>query len=138
MTFGTRFKLGVIAARTVNGIAGRREVPGGQGAEQRPIHFLREGRVTIAGAQARLDMADWDLVIERAQAPEESTGGVALDERRIDVVGFEKSAEPGGEPAGKVPQGLPRTHHPEVVIAANAESAKYLVNHVAVLRSGQS
>jgi len=59
---------------------GGAEIPLGQRRGQAPVHFLRERRIQVTGAQTRLDMADRHALIEGRERGRENGGGVALQQ----------------------------------------------------------
>ena len=68
-------------AQEVGAVAfGRREVQPRDASGEDAVGFLRPRRLEVAGAQAGLDVADRDVVVERRQRRAERGGGVALNE----------------------------------------------------------
>ena len=64
----------------------RREVQRGELRGEPAVHLLRERVVAVVGAQARLDVEDRHLLVERGQAGDERRGRVALHHDRVGSV----------------------------------------------------
>ena len=101
--------------------------------EEGAIQFLGKWRVAIVRAQAGLDMADWNFVVESGEPPNESGGRVALDKHGIHGMIGKIRAEFCGEDRGKVPELLAWSHDLKIHIGRDAEILEDLLYHLAVL-----
>ena len=115
----------------------RREVQIGDVADQRPVHFLREGRILVPCAKSCLNVADLDLMVEGCQRTGEGRGGVAVDQNEVGLRLLKHllHAEQGlGRDRG---ERLALFHDIEVIIALEMENIHHGVQHFAVL-AGQA
>ncbi len=113
---------------------GRRKVQVGEPGGQPAVHLLRPRRMDVARPQARLDMADRHLRVERGQRGGEGRGRVALHEHPIRTqIGIDlgDALQHRGRDVSKA---LTRAHQIEVAIGADGEQVEHLVQHLAVLR----
>ena len=89
--------------------------------------------MALAGAQARLDVADAHALVEGGQRAGECRRGVALDQhpvrpRALDQVG--EAAQAFGQHVREV---LVVAHHAQVEVGLQAELVHQVVDHLAVL-----
>ncbi len=71
-------------APQIVGIRGdRREMQAGDRCDQLAVHFLRPGRVDVAGTQPRFHMGDRYLLVERGERCRKSGRRVALDDEPV-------------------------------------------------------
>ena len=114
--------------------AAEREVQRRNIADERAVHLLREGGIPVIGPQARLDMADRDLLIKGRQRPSKRRGRVARAPER----------GPAAPPAGPAPcrararvvmddSVLLLLHDVQVILRRQAEDLHNGVQHLAVL-----
>jgi hypothetical protein len=98
-----------------------------------PVHLLRPRPVDVAGAQAGLDMADRDAVMERGQGRGHRRGGIAMHQH---VVGADLRVErvkPFEQPGTQAIEGLVGHHDIEVMVGGDLEQRHHLVEHRPVL-----
>ena len=110
-----------------------REVVGRNAARHLPVHFLRPGAVEVARAQARLHMADGNLLIESCDSGGGRCCRVAMDQNHIRLDFLQDIAHAGKHPCGHVVEILALLHDVQVVIRHDLEDAQHLVQHLAVL-----
>ena len=112
-------------------------VPGGDRRDEAPVHLLGEGLPAAVRAQPCLHVADGNLGVEGGQRHGERRGGVAVHEHDV---GRRAAQHVRGalQYAGREPrQRLALAHGVQVVVHAQAEQARHLVEHLAVLRGRQ-
>lgn len=110
-----------------------REVVPGDDVDRLAVKLLGPGAVDVARAQARLDVADWDLQVEARQRGGEARRGVAVDEDRVGPLILEYGLELEQNVAGHVEQRLTRPHDRQVVVGRHAKYPQHLLEHFAVL-----
>ena len=109
------------------------EMQARQLGDQAAVGLLREGVEQVVGAQARLDVADGDLLVEGGQGAGEGGGGVPLHQDEIGAMGLELFPQPLQGRTGDVGEGLLRGHQGQVMVGGEAEQAHHLGDHLAVL-----
>ena len=95
--------------------------------------MIRPGAVDVAGAQAGLNVADGDLLVEGGKGRGGAGRGVAMDEDHIGLHFFQDVAHAGEHAGGDVVEVLSLFHYVEVVVLGDLEDAQHLVQHLAVL-----
>ena len=110
-----------------------REVQRRDIADERAVHLLREGGIPVIGPQARLDMADRDLLIKGRQRPGKRRGRIAVhqDKVRLCLLQGLLHAEQGARCDGR--QRLLLLHDVQVILRRQAEDLHNGVQHLAVL-----
>ena len=110
-----------------------REVQRRNIADERAVHLLREGGIPVIGPQARLDMADRDLLIKGRQRPGKRRGRVAVhqNEVRLRLLQGLLHAEQGARCDGR--QRLLLLHDIQVILRRQTEDLHNGVQHLAVL-----
>jgi hypothetical protein len=112
----------------------RREVEVGDGIGQLAVHLLGPGREHVAGAQARLHVADRNLAEMRRQGGGERGGGIAVHQHAAGLAVVEHPFHAGQHGSGNVGEILIVAHDVEVVIGTDVEEFQHLVQHVPMLR----
>ncbi len=97
------------------------------------VEFLGKGALKVPGAQARLDVAETDVIVEGDQRSDQDGGRVALGQDPIGplathevVQGREEGRREGREP-------LVGPHEVQVHIGPDREGGQHLVEHLAML-----
>ena len=93
------------------------EVEAGELGEQSAIGFLGEGVQQVVGAQARLHMANGNLLVEGGQAGRKGGGGVPLHQHQLRGVGLEIIAKALQRGAGHMREGLAWSHQVQILIS---------------------
>ena len=119
-----------VAARRGGGC----EMPARQGAGELAVGLLGPGRIQVAGAQAGLDMANRNALVEGRQRCRQRGGGIAVHQHRVGPPAREHGAHAGEHAGGDVGQVLPGLHQIEVELGLDPEQAEHLVEHLPVLR----
>ena len=106
----------------------------GHAGRQHAVDLFRERRPLVEGPQARLDVADGDVPIERAQGGAEHGRRVALHDHQLGTAGVEIGVHGGDRPRGQIGERLVRPHQVEVGVRRDAEDGQHLIEHLAMLR----
>ena len=122
------------AQQVVARLGGRREVQVGNHGGEPAVHFLRPGRVDVAGAQSGFDVADGDFGIERGQRGGEGGGRVALHQHAVGPEIGIHLAQPFQHGGRDVGQPLAIPHHVQVPVGGDGEQVQHLIQHLPVLR----
>ena len=85
------------------------------------------------GAQARLDMADWNFMIKGAETAHKGTGRVALHENCVEPVSTEDLSNRAGERGREIPEALAWTHDAEIKVGSDAKAIEDLSSHFGML-----
>ena len=104
---------------------------------QAAIEFLGKRAAQIARAQARLDMAEWDVVIETGHGRGHHRGGVALGQQHVRPGLIQNGAQAGQQTRGQFRQRLADGHGVQVDIGLEAEEGEEGIDHVPMLRRRQ-
>ena len=100
---------------------------------QLAVHFLRERRIFVVGAQTGLNMADRNFVVERCECAGKGGRGIAVDENNVRLRLFEHLIQTVQALLGNGRQRLTRLHDIQVIIRPDAENIKNLIEHFAML-----
>src|SRR5258707_12366469 len=96
---------------------------GRQASDQAAIHLLGVGTERIAGAQARLDVADRNALVKRSEGAGQCCRRIALDEDESGLVSGENRVESPQDTNAQLVGRLPRLHETEVMIDTKADQA---------------
>ncbi len=126
------FRMSLRQQRLPGGLR-RGEMQVGDLGDQPAVHLLGEGGVLVPGPKPRLNVSDPDLAVVGGQRRGHGGGGVALHHHpvRTHLLQHRRKGLQGGR--GQARQGLVRPHHVQVVVGADAEEAKHLVQDLPVL-----
>ena len=100
---------------------------------QLAVHFLRERRIFVVGAQTSLNMADRNFVVERCECAGKGGRGIAVDENNVRLRLFEHLIQTVQALFGDGSERLTRLHDIQVIIRPDAENIKNLIEHFAML-----
>ena len=125
-----------LSAQIGGGARRRGEMAASQAADQRAVHLLGKGAVPVVGAQARLDVTEAHLAVERRQRAREHGRRIALRQNEIGRCRGQHPIERRQQPRGQLRQGLVVRHHIEVDVRPDVEIGEDLVEHFAMLRGG--
>ena len=95
--------------------------------------LLRERRVRVAGAEARLEVDDRDLPVEGGEAADEGGGRVALHDDRVGALGLEERRQSIERACRHRGERLARRAEIEIVVRDDSEQVEHLREHLAVL-----
>ncbi len=109
------------------------KVEGRQPPGKHPVHLLREGGVSVVGAQSRLYVAHRNLLIEGRQRYCEGGGGIAVYQHRVRPDLPEHRLHAVENPGGDAGEGLPRSHYVEIVIRFYPKDREHLIQHLPML-----
>ena len=112
---------------------GGSEVVCGDAAGNLAVHLFRPGAVDVAGAQAGLNVADGDLLVEGGKGRGGAGGSVSMDKDHVGLYFLQDIAHAGEHAGGDVVEVLALFHYVEVVVRGDLEDAQHLVQHLAVL-----
>ena len=115
------------------GLPGRCEMEIGEARGHRSIRFFGEWAVLVTRAQARLDVADPDAVVEGSQRAGEGGRRVALHEHPVGPLRGEHFGQAANARGHDMRQGLLRLHDVQVDIGADVELFHQLVDELAML-----
>ena len=121
-----------IAAR---GLCGGEMIPR-QACQQAAIALLRPGRVSVAGAEPGLDMADGDAPVISGKGGGQRAGRVALDDDQLRRFAGEDLLHAEQDARRHIGRPLIRRHDIEIVSRRDRHELKRLVEHFAVLARG--
>ncbi len=109
------------------------EVVGGDAAGDLAVHLLRPGAVDVMGAEAGLNVAYGNLLVEGSEGSGGGGGGIAVDQHDIRHAHLEHVAHARQHAGRDVVQVLPLLHDVEVEVRLHLEDPQHLVQHLAVL-----
>lgn len=98
-----------------------------------PVHLLRPWPVDVAGAQAGLDLADRNAVVERGQGGGHRRGGIAVHQHAIRADLRVERVKPLEQPGTQAIEGLVGHHDIQVMVGGDLEQRHHLVQHCPVL-----
>jgi len=106
-------------------------------AHQRPVHFLREGRILIPRAKPGFDMPHLHLMVKCRQRACKRRGRVAVDQNEVRLVFFKDFLHAKKRLRRDRGKRLPLFHNIEVKIRLEVEDFHDGIEHLAVL-TGQA
>ena len=113
--------------------AGRGEVQGRERSRDLAVHLLGPWRVDIARAQARLDMADRNLLVIGGHGGGHGGRRVAMDENPVGLHLLKGSFQPFENRTGDMGETLRGAHHVEIAVGNDPEQVRDLHQHLAML-----
>ena len=103
------------------------------GLTRRRLASSGNGEREVAGAQARLDVADRNAAVEAGQRRAQHGRRVALHEHHVGRQLGEGPVGPLDQPGGEPGERLVRLHRLQVGVDGDAEQVDHLLDHLAVL-----
>ena len=98
-----------------------------------PIHLFRPWAVDVVGAEAGLDMAHGDLLLECGEGCCGAGSRVAMDKNHIGGGFLEHITHAGQDAGGNVVQVLSLFHDVQIIVGLDLKDFEHLVQHLSVL-----
>ena len=110
-----------------------REVVGRYAPRYLTVHLLGPRTVNVMGAQSRLDMSHWYLLVECRQRRGRRGGRIAVHEHDVGAGAAQYIAHAQQHARGHVVEVLPLLHDIQIVIGLYVEYAQHLIQHLTML-----